>query len=41
MGRKYQSYSYFLACVDKVESQLDTNTLTLQNKSLEQYVQGE
>ena len=34
------SYSYFLVDVEKVESQLDYNTMTLQNKSLEQYAQG-
>jgi hypothetical protein len=39
-GHKFPTYSYFLVDVDKVESQLDYNTMTLQNKSLEQYAQG-
>jgi hypothetical protein len=32
--------SYFRLDVKKIESQLDYNTMTLQNKSLEQYAQG-
>ena len=39
-GHKFPTYSYFLVDVDKVESQLDYNTMKLQNKSLEQYAQG-
>ncbi|HEX7178147.1 MAG TPA: hypothetical protein VF220_00360 [Nitrososphaeraceae archaeon] len=38
-GHKFPTYSYFLVDVEKVESQLDYNTMTLQNTSLEQYVQ--
>src|SRR4030095_13215175 len=39
-GVTIPSRSYFRVDVEKDESQLDYDTMTLQNKSLEQYVQG-
>jgi hypothetical protein len=38
-GHKFPTYSYFLIQVEKVESPLDYDTMTLQNSSLEQYAQ--